>query len=90
MRYWIDKDELPTFIQADTLEEAVEKARELLGVVPENVCDNTDCPHGEDGVKESIRIKLKEEFISEGENGICEWCWDCIKRDEEMIEKVGV
>jgi hypothetical protein len=90
MRYWIDKDELPDIIQAKNLKEAVKKARELLGVVPFYLCDNTDCPHSENGVKELFKVKLKTEFVAEGETGICEWCKDCIEIDSDMIEEVLV
>ena len=88
MKYWIDKDELPDYIEADTLVEAVERARELLGVVPFHICDNTDCPNIEDGVSELFKVKLKTEFVGEGESGYCYWCKDCIEIDSDMIEEV--
>jgi len=42
-------------------------------------CDNTNCEEGTDRV---IMIMLTEDFNNE----TCYWCYDCRKRDRDMIK----
>jgi hypothetical protein len=48
-----------------------------------DVCDNTDCPHGNDE-----QTVFYVEMLDVYEGGIFLWCRECIERDGNMIEDV--
>ena len=48
-------------------------------------CENTNHKEGEDYKNEIVKIKLTRDFGSE----FCDWCYDCRKRDRDMIEKLA-
>lgn len=46
------------------------------------ICDNTDCKGTEED--KVFRVVLREEF----ESTTCNWCADCIRRDNDMIHTI--
>lgn len=87
-KYRIDIEEIPDTILADSIYEAKDIVHSLITIIPDKICDNTDCPDMEDGVEILHKIILKKEFISDGENGECYWCSKCMIRDRKMIKEV--